>query len=149
MNWNELFRYENGCLIRKYDSRNQHKHVGWKNSCGYLQTEVDGKTFMAHRIIYEMHQGPIPAGMIVDHINRDPLDNSIENLRVVDGALSKINTGLNKNNTTGYKGVLSTPSGKFQARLGYKGKKLYIGLFNTAEAVKQKSIELYEEFNAN
>jgi hypothetical protein len=53
---------------------------------------------------------------------------------------------MNKNNTTGYKGVLATPSGKYQARLGYKGKKLYTGLYDTAEAVRSRAMELYGEY---
>jgi hypothetical protein len=151
MNWNELFEYEDGNLIRLYDPGNSYKHVGWVNSQGYLQTEVFGKTFMVHRIIYEMHSGEIPDGMYVDHIDRNPLNNRIENLRAVDKALSKINTKTPVTNTTGYKGVLATPSGRFQARLGYKRKKLYIGLYDTAEeaaqAVKEVAMELYGEFH--
>ena len=38
MNWHEIFIYKDGELIRK-SSNNQHKHVGWVNSCGYLQCE--------------------------------------------------------------------------------------------------------------
>ena len=59
---------------------------------------------------------------------------------------------LSANNTTGYKSVLRTASGEFQARLGYKGKKLYLGLFTTAEeaneCVLKHTKELYGEFAA-
>ena len=81
MDWNKLFEYKDGALVRKYGSQNQFKHVGWVNSCGYLQTEVYGKAFMVHRIIYEMHHGPVPENMLVDHINRQPLDNRLMFLR--------------------------------------------------------------------
>lgn len=151
MEWNKLFEYHpEGYLIRKYNSGNQFKHVGWKNNSGYLQTEVNGIAFMVHRIIYEMHYGNIEKGMLIDHIDRNPLNNKIENLRKCNPANSKINTGLSSNNTSGYKNVLKTPNGKFQARLGYKGKKLYLGLFNTAEEANECVLlttkELYGEF---
>lgn len=153
MDFNKLFEYHSdGYLIRIYDSGNQFSHVGWKNSSGYLQTEVAGKAYMVHNIIWEMHNGPIPDGYKVDHKDRNPLNNKIENFRLCTDAQNKINTKTPKNNTTGYKGVIATPNGKFQARLGYKGKKLYLGLFDTkeeaAECVKQKTLELYGEFTA-
>lgn len=152
MNWSDYFEYKDDGILIRISQNNGHEHVGWINNSGYLQTETVFGTFMVHRIIYEMHYGAIPEGFYIDHIDRNPLNNKIENLRAVNPSLSKINTGKPKNNTSGYKGVLSTPSGKFQARLGYKGKKLYIGLYATAEeaaeAVKLKSIELYGEFTA-
>jgi hypothetical protein len=105
---------------------------------------------MLHRAIWEYHNGPIPFGSQIDHIDRDPLNNRIENLRLCSQNQNQINSKIPANNTTGYKGVLKTPSGKFQARLGYNGKKLYLGLFDTAqeasECVKNKSFELYGEF---
>jgi hypothetical protein len=151
MNWNEYFSYENDVLVRK-SSNNQHNHVGSVNSSGYVQTELKGKVYMLHRIVWELHNGEIPKGMQVDHIDRNPLNNSITNLRLCTQNQNQINSGVPKNNTTGYKGVLRTPNGKFQARLGYNGKKLYLGLFETAEdaaaCVKAKTIELYGEFAA-
>ena len=56
MDWNNIFEYHEGHLLREY-SKNQHNHVGWVNSCGYLQTEYAGKTYMVHRIIWEMFNG--------------------------------------------------------------------------------------------
>ena len=148
--WSELFKYIDGKLVRLYDAGNQHQHVGWINNSGYLQTEVKGKTMMVHRIIFEMHHGALKAGEQVDHIDRNPLNNKIENLRRCTQNQNQINSRIPSNNTTGFKGVLKTPSGKFQARLGYNGVKLYIGLFKTAEeaneAVISKSKELYGEF---
>jgi len=48
---------------------------------GYRAGKVDGVTYFAHRIIWKMVHGEDP--LIVDHINRDPSDNRIENLRNV------------------------------------------------------------------
>lgn len=150
MNWNDIFEYRDGNLFRKAARKNQHKHVGWVNNSGYLQTEVNKKCYMVHRIIYEMHHGKIPPGMQIDHINVNQLDNRIENLRLATQSQNQINCGVQKNSSTKLRGVHKTPSGKYQARLGYKGKKLYLGLFDTPEEAarvcEEKRRELHGEF---
>ena len=97
-----------------------------------------------------MFNGALEREQQIDHIDRNPLNNKIENLRVCTQAQNHINSKTPRNNTSGYKGVLKTPSGKFQARLGFKGKKLYLGLFDSAEeaaeCVKRVTKELYGEF---
>lgn len=152
MNFNEIFEYckITGELFRKR-SNNQHKHVGWVNSSGYKQVEIKSKAYMLHHIIWAMHNGELPPkGLQIDHIDRNPLNNRIENLRLATQNENQINSKLPTNNTTGFKGVLKTPSGKFQARLGYNGKKLYLGLFPTAEeaakCVEENTRRLYGEF---
>ena len=46
-----------------------------------------------------------PVGLVVDHINRRPYDNRLENLRIVSHKQNSRNTSINKNNTTGTTGV--------------------------------------------
>ena len=45
---------------------------------------IDGQymTIRLHRIIWEIANGPIPDGLEIDHINRNSLDNRLENLRL-------------------------------------------------------------------
>lgn len=150
MNWNEIFIYNaDGSLTRRY-SNNQHNTVGWINSSGYKQVECEGKNYMLHRIIYEMHKGEIEKGLQIDHIDGDPLNNKIENLRVCTQTQNRQNSKLSSNNTTGYRGVVRTKNNKFQARLTLEGKKLYLGLFDTPkeafDCVETTRKELYGEF---
>jgi len=37
----------------------------------------------AHRVVWFMHNGPIPDGFEIDHIDQDKLNNNITNLRLV------------------------------------------------------------------
>lgn len=71
---------------------------------GYAKrgTKSKGKTTIhyMHRQIMDYPKGS------VDHINGDKLDNRKSNLRVVDQSVNGHNRkGLNKNNTSGYRGI--------------------------------------------
>lgn len=39
------------------------EHQGWKNEWGYAQLSIRNKRWMAHRLMYTLHKGAIPAGM--------------------------------------------------------------------------------------
>ena len=47
----------------------------WQRSTtrGYGSLTRDGKTMYAHRFAYELHIGPIPTGLVIDHLCRNPL----------------------------------------------------------------------------
>lgn len=99
--WNEWFSYDKttGLLYwRKCTSKtgtgpNQPgKLAGCKtHHYGYPIVNLHGKTYTQHRIVWEMHNGPIPSELTVDHINRDKTDNRLENLRLADIYLQNSN----------------------------------------------------------
>lgn len=78
---------------------------GSKSGNGYVQIRVKGNSGLAHRIIWELHHGPIPEGMEIDHINHVKDDNRIENLRLVDNPENGKNKSKFKRNTSGKTGV--------------------------------------------
>ena len=98
---------------------------------GYIRVFVDGKSYLAHRIVYLMHHDEYVGEL--DHINRNKTDNSIENLRCVPRSENARNKGAYKNNSTGFKYVHSHPCGKYEAGVRVNGKRIYIGLFETPE----------------
>src|SRR5690348_10789113 len=61
-----------------------------------------------HKTHIDMHRMIMcaAAGVLVDHINRDGLDNRRKNLRLCTVGQNNHNRGINKNSKTGYKGVL-------------------------------------------
>lgn len=46
--------------------------TGWKNRDGYGSLEVNGKSMLAHRYSWTLHNGPIPAGLLVCHSCDNP-----------------------------------------------------------------------------
>ncbi len=47
-----------------------------------IVVKINAVAVIASRIIYNMMVGPIPDGMVIDHKNLDPFDNSWINLRL-------------------------------------------------------------------
>ncbi len=68
---------------------------------------IDGKRkrILCHRIVWELNNGPIPKGLVIDHIDRNPSNNSLSNLRVVKQSVNCRNSSLSKRNKTGVTGV--------------------------------------------
>lgn len=46
----------------------------------YARVKIGGKVYDAHRVIWEMHNGSIPVGHVIHHIDRNPRNNDISNL---------------------------------------------------------------------
>lgn len=57
--------------------------VGRIDGRGYVQISSMGHVGMAHRMIWESVNGPIPDGMQINHINGIKSDNRIANLELV------------------------------------------------------------------
>jgi hypothetical protein len=89
---------------------------------GYRIIVIDSKGYRAHRLVWVWHYGETPRAL--DHINRNKLDNRIENLRECTDAQNARNTGLHSHNTSGYKGVYyEHDRGKWRARARYTNHK--------------------------
>lgn len=83
--------------------------------------------FYLHHYIYQRFNGNIPSGMVIDHIDRNPLNNKIENLRIV--TISDNNKNRSAYGKSNHKGVAILPSGSFNTFCSYKGKKVTAGTF--------------------
>ena len=102
-----LFEYRDGKLFWKQDrARGKVKsgsEAGCLTSSGYHRLMLDYKEYPTHRIIFMMHHGYIPK--VIDHIDGNPLNNSIENLRESCSQTNQYNRKLGRNNTSGCKNV--------------------------------------------
>jgi hypothetical protein len=104
------------------------------NRAGYKHGSVHQVRIMAHRAAWAVHHGKWPSGQI-DHINGDPADNRIQNLRVVSQSENQRNKRVRKDNTSGVPGVFWLKRiRRWQAMApdGHGGA-IYLGVFKTLE----------------
>lgn len=94
----------------------------------YVMLYKEGKLCRFHRFILNADKS-----MEVDHINGNPLDNRLENLRLVTSSQNKLNTKDRYKNSTTYRGVTKLKSGKFKATITVNYITTSLGTFKTAE----------------
>lgn len=118
----------------------------WTASGGYPRPYVKRYKLSLHAMLLRV--GP---GFQVDHKDGDPMNNRISNLRVADFVQNQANRKLNRNSTSGYKGVSRDKScGNWKAYIRVNGKLLHLGNFKTKElaamAYNIAAIEHFGEF---
>ena len=78
----------------------------------------------------------------MDHIDGDPLNNSLSNLRWATATENSRNRKKRKDNTSDHKGVsFHKPRGKWRAYIKVDGKQKFLGYFHT----KEEAAAVYEE----
>lgn len=158
----ELLRYdpETGQFRRRYNAGDG-KHVGRtgeivgtiakasskRNACLVISLGTTSprrlaaggfrkRAYKAHQLAWLITYGWWPLSE-VDHINCDPTDNRLANLRLATTAESACNKLPRSDNKSGVKGVSwSKRSQKWLVHIGVNGKVLHLGLYETFEEAK-------------
>lgn len=88
-------------------------------------------------------------GLVIDHINRNALDNRRVNLRFVTQHANTTNQGLRKNNTSGCTGVkFRKDTKRWSASIMLDGKSIALGCYDTKDeaiAARKRGEETYFE----
>lgn len=152
----ELLEYKDGLLYWKVSPNYNIKVgdiAGSVDRRGYIRIGYKRKHYKAHRLIWFMHYGEIPD--TIDHINNDPSDNRIENLRNCTQHENAMNQSTQKvSKSSKYKGVSYSKTPRLRKRwLSYitiNKKRQYIGSFETEEeaaiAYNSRALELFGVF---
>jgi hypothetical protein len=99
---------------------------------GYINIQVDGVLYRAHRLAWLHVYGEWPEKGI-DHINGISSDNRIANLREASQSQNTANARRKVTCQSGFKGV-TLYRNKWVATIGKGGKKKHLGCFDTPEA---------------
>jgi hypothetical protein len=128
---------------------NKGLEAGTKNRL-YKNIKVDSRQYPAHRLAWLYCFGQYPSDFL-DHIDGDPTNNRISNLREVSRLENNTNKGRYSRGSSGYKGVsYAKLQRKWKAQIQAKGEKIYLGLFNcpreAAHAYNVAAVQLHGEF---
>ncbi|WP_197090407.1 HNH endonuclease [Cupriavidus basilensis] len=122
--------------------------AGHRRSSGYVSIHIDGCEIKAHQLVWFLAYGAWPETLI-DHINGNPSDNRLKNLR--DGS-SKLNAeNQRRAKATNQAKLLGVSwhkkNAKWQAGITANGKKYYLGTFDTAEEAHAVYLEAKRRFH--
>ncbi len=137
---------DKSCVISK-ESYDAVKPYTWcVEGTGYVMSKTGGKSVKMHRIITGAKKG-----QYVDHMDGNPRNNRIENLRLCTKQQNEFNSKIRSDNTSGYRGVCLYRNGKFRAYLTKDGKQYNLGCnFDTPEAAAKAynsfAVKMYGEF---
>lgn len=114
---------------------------------GYGQIMIDKVNRTAHRVAYELANGPIAACVDIDHTCRNRACVRPDHLREASRKQNMENLGTARA-ASGIRGVSwDKARGKWSAKLGHNGKSINLGRFDSSEeagkAVKAKRLELF------
>ncbi len=103
------------------------------------------------RIVWECFKGPLPGYREIDHIDNDPTNTRLGNLRSATQAEVTRNSGMRKNNASGFKGVsLNRRNGRYQAKIVNDRKQIHLGWYESARdaaiAYDEAAVRLHGEF---
>lgn len=134
--------------VTQYEWHIQRKKQNKKYAVAGIGTGIKYKrtTLRMHRLIMNA-----PMHMQVDHINGNGLDNRKSNLRLTTNQMNQANKGINKNNTSGYKGVtFNKQCKKYLVQITFNHENIYLGLYDSpieaAKAYDKKAFELFGEY---
>ena len=156
----QIFEYRDGDLIWRPRDRSSFTrpcdYARWLNQFegraaghtevrGYRQIRLSSPagSYMAHRLVWAYHHGAIGEGLEIDHIDGNPANNRLENLRCVPHSENLRNRAKLRSNTSGSNGVAWLPERKKWRARSFVGGSKHLGYFDAREDA-EKAIGRYQ-----
>ena len=139
--------------VRREMWRNQTlKNPDWREAkgcvnkiTGYRQVKINYKIYLYHRVVYFIHNDDWKIhdtcrDNSIDHIDRDKLNNNIENLRVATHQQNMWNQ-----NSKGY--CFRKASGKYHARIMVDGEQKHLGMFVSEDEARNAYLDAKAKYH--
>jgi len=111
-----------------------------RDGAGYLEGEFLGYRVLAHRAAWAIAHGEWPR--VIDHIDGDPENNRIANLRDT----SHFGNAQNRKDRPGRAGIVQTPGGAWFAMITVEGHKMRSPTYPTEESAIAARADLVARF---
>ena len=145
----ELFDYRDGKLFWKTNKGSQGlagAEAGALRDDGYRLIGVDGRLYRAHKLIWLWHRNELPE--LLDHIDNDPTNNRIENLRIATRSENGFNSGARTNTKSGIKGVWwHQKNEKWRVSIYVNGRPTDFGCYEDLELAELVAIEARNKYH--
>ncbi len=147
----ECIRYENGKLywLKRPLNHFYNERIcnGWNTKYAYLEAGTQRKSkrnnywvikinylvIYRSNLVWILHYGEWPLNE-VDHEDRNPINDKIENLRLATHMQNSMNRRIYSNNTSGYTGVYFNKNmNQYKGDISANGERIHLGYFDTAE----------------
>lgn len=147
-------RYEtNGDVTTVYDNKNRSfiidtDQIEKAQKYNWYVDERKGYVIStSHKIKYKrLHRYLLDTDLVIDHINRNPSDNRLSNLRICTVSQNNLNRRVRCDSETGVKGVTYDDcKKKYRARIQLNGKRVSLGYFNTIAEAQAEYEKKYAE----
>lgn len=112
-------------------------HRWYKAKNGYATSHIDGKIITLHKFLIDTKK-------IIDHIDRNKLNNMLKNLIETDYSINNFNKNIRNNNKSGVTGVRFVESrNKWEAYITKNKKRIFLGYYDdkSSAAISRKEAE--------
>jgi len=143
-----LFDYKDGDLYWKQNvgKIKAGTKAGSVLNSGYRSIVFNRTRHQAHRLIFLFYWGYLPK--YIDHIDRNRLNNSIDNLRPATKSQNAINKSMDKKNTSGHRNVYWHKGyKKWRVSLMVRRKTVHIGSFDDLELAALVAAEARKKYH--
>ena len=141
--------FPSALVCKWWNGRFAGKIAGFSTPFGHRMVTLDYIGVMTHRIAWALVYGvPIPPE--IDHIDGNPANNRLSNLRAATRADNQANKGARRDSISGVKGITLRKSGRFAVYIRRHDKRYWIGTFDTMDeavaAHREAAERLHGEF---
>jgi hypothetical protein len=112
--------------------------AGSTDNKGYVRLRLKGHQMLAHRVAWLLTHAELASDRVIDHINNDPSDNRLINLRLVTGQENLQNRAID--------GGVVRSGRKWRVHGVFEGKSITVGTY-TSEAAAYRMSEHWRRIN--